>query len=148
MKLIVPVCLLLLITSPAGLPGAELKPIVLNHVTVIDTRTGAANADLTVVVVGEKIKAIGPAGQVQAPSDARVIDGKDKFLIPGLWDMHVHLREEGYLGLLAANGITGVREMGNDPSQISRWRRLTADGKIIGPRIVMAGLIMDGPEPM
>ena len=148
MKLTLPalsVCLLLMITSP-GLPGAELKPIVINHVTVIDTRTGAANADLTVVVVGEKIKALGPA--VEAPSDARVIDGKDKFLIPGLWDMHVHLREEGFLGLLAANGITGVREMGNDPSQISRWRRMTADGKIIGPRIVMAGLIMDGPEPM
>jgi imidazolonepropionase-like amidohydrolase len=61
--------------------------------------------------------------------------------------MHVHLHDPAFLELLVAEGITGVRDMGNDPSMLGEWRARIAAGRVLGPRIVMAGLILDGPDP-
>jgi imidazolonepropionase-like amidohydrolase len=65
------------------------------------------------------------AASITVPSGARVIDGRGKFLIPGLWDMHVHVAMPGgrnVLPLYIANGVTGVRDMASDWATITKWR--------------------------
>src|SRR5947209_6147623 len=75
---------------------AESKPLLLTHVSIIDVQTGRIEPDMTVVIAGEKISALGKAGQISAPANAEMIDGAGKFLIPGLWDMHVHIHDQDF----------------------------------------------------
>jgi len=83
------------------------------------------------------------------------VDGTGKFLIPGLWDMHVHMvfgdwfphGKEITLPLFVANGITGVRDMGGELEVLQKWRKEIAAGTLIGPRIVISGPMLDGPKP-
>jgi hypothetical protein len=128
------------------------KPLVITHVTVIDATGAPAQADMTVVITGERITALGPAGKIEAPANSQQIDGTGKFLIPGLWDMHVHwsspmVPAAPYLGLFTANGVTGVRQMWGFPSHF-QWRKEIAAGTLRGPRMVLAGTIVDGPKPI
>jgi len=104
---------------------------------------------MTVVISGDRITSLGRSGAVRLPRRARVIDGSGKFLIPGLWDMHVHLSysTEAAFPELIANGITGVRDMGGDLQQLDRWRDEIARGDRQGPRILRAGPFVDGPKP-
>ena len=82
------------------------------------------------------------------------VDGSGKFLIPGLWDMHVHMLfgnwfprgKEITLPLFIANGVTGVRDMGGDLAQLDRWRSEIDSGLRVGPRIIRAGPFVDGPK--
>src|SRR6185295_4811771 len=88
------------------------------------------------------------------PAGARTIDAAGKFLIPGLWDMHVHTffgtwvpgGDEVTLPLFIANGVTGVRDMGSDLEPILAARAAIAQGKKLGPRLVIAGPMLDGPK--
>jgi imidazolonepropionase-like amidohydrolase len=83
------------------------------------------------------------------------VDGTGKVLIPGLWDMHVHMvfgdwfprGKEVTLLLFIANGITGVRDMGGELEVLQKWRKEISAGTLIGPRIVMSGPMLDGPQP-
>lgn len=122
--------------------------VVLNHVTVIDATGAPAQGDCAVVIAGDRIAACGKAGEIAMPEGARVIDGSGKFLIPGLWDMHMHLSLTTDLALpaLVANGVTGVRDMGGDLHQIDEWRRAIGSGRRVGPRIFRAGPLVDGPK--
>jgi len=132
------------------------EDLALTHVTVIDTRSGSAQADQTVVIRDDRIARVGPASRIKPPVDVRVIDGRGKFLIPGLWDMHVHLTgpfdqslaTAWSVTLLVANGITGVRSMFDDLALIRNLRTSIAAGTIAGPRIVASGPIVDGPKPI
>src|SRR5262245_10913163 len=125
--------------------GPQRKPLVFTYVTVIDATGAAAKPNLTVVLTGERIAAIGQAGQVRIPKGSQVINAAGKFLIPGLWDMHVHLAKSGEntLPLFIANGITSVRDMGGDPELLLRWRQEVVEGKRLGPRIKTAGPILE-----
>ena len=136
-----------LLTTAAG-PSAPPTALAITHVTVIDARAPAPRSDMTVVISGSRISALGPTGQVAIPKGARVIDGARKFLIPGLWDMHVHLSDatEAAFPLLVANGIAGVRDLGGNLEQLDRWRAEIATGKRLGPLIVRAGPFVDGPK--
>ncbi|HLJ75658.1 MAG TPA: amidohydrolase family protein, partial [Thermoanaerobaculia bacterium] len=80
------------------------------------------------------------------PADAEVIDGRGKFLIPGLWDMHVHLSwsTSSALPVLIANGVTTVRDMGSTLTEIDGWRTRTSEGTLVGPRIFRVGPILNG----
>src|SRR5439155_13765230 len=75
-----------------------------------------------------------------------------KYLIPGLWDMHVHAAFPGldaqFLSLLLANGVTGVREMFSRLDWVESSRRRIARGELAGPRIVASGHILDGTPPI
>ena len=135
----------LLASAPAG---ASAAPIAISGVTVVDASAPAPRTNMTVVVTGRRISAVGATGQVPVPRGARVIDGAGKFLIPGLWDMHGHLTDaaEAAFPLLVANGIAGVRDLGGDLAQIDRWRAEIAQGKRLGPMIVRAGPFVDGPK--
>ncbi len=130
----------------------ELKPLVFTHVTVIDAKGAQERSDMTVVITGDRITALGKADNTVVPEGAQVVDGRRKFLIPGLWDMHVHLvgKKEVLLPLLIANGVTGVRDMGvpmEQLAQIQQWRREIAAGTLLGPRILTPGPILTGPRP-
>ena len=128
--------------------------LAITRVTVIDTTGGPPKSDQTVVVADGRIAAVGPAGAVRPPAEARVIDGTGKFLIPGLWDMHVHVLWEPaidtLLPLMIANGVTGARDMHTHVplDQVKKWVAEIESGKRIGPRMVYAGPIVDGPRPV
>ncbi|MDQ2978957.1 MAG: amidohydrolase family protein [Acidobacteriota bacterium] len=111
--------------------------------------TGASpTRDMTVVMTGNRITGLGKSGRVRLPKRAQIIDGTDKFLLPGLWDMHAHIREtERSFPLFIANGVLGIRDMGGKPEDLFRWRDEVARGALLGPRIVACGPIIDGPEP-
>jgi imidazolonepropionase-like amidohydrolase len=112
--------------------------IVIQDVTVIDVAAAAARPHMTVILAGDHIRAVGPA--LPIPQGARVIPGRGKFLIPGLWDMHVHLwYRENQLPVFLAFGVTGVQDMGSDFSRVSAWRAAIESGKAAGPRIVTSG---------
>jgi len=101
----------------------EAARLVIDHVTVIDA-TG--KPDMTVVIMGQRIEMMGRSGSISIPSNVHVVDARGKFLIPGLWDMHFHSWSENALlfPLLIANGVTGVRDMGNGApaKDIAQWR--------------------------
>jgi imidazolonepropionase-like amidohydrolase len=125
----------------------EQKALVLTHLTIIDVAGGAPKPDMTVVITGDHITDLGEAGKVSVPQGGRVIDAGGKFLIPGLWDMHVHWYSRDTLTLFTANGVTGIRQMfGN--SDLFRWRDEIAKGSLQGPRMVVASPIIDGPQPV
>ena len=143
-------CLLVGCTGGEEKPlSEESKPFVFSHVTVIDTTGAPPKPNMTVVITGDRIAALGKAGTVTIPNDAEIIDAAGKYLIPGLLDMHAHLQEmEPLFPLFIANGVTGVREMGGGPHErINRWREQVASETLLGPRILLAGQIVSGPEP-
>ena len=137
--------------SPLNVASSQ---IYITHVTVIDTETGKEAKDRTVIISGERISEVRDSNDVRPPTDAKVVDGKGKFLIPGLWDMHVHPvrveRLDNMFSMLVANGVLGVRDMGTDMrvADIDPLRKQIADGSLLGPRIVATGQILDGrPKP-
>jgi imidazolonepropionase-like amidohydrolase len=127
----------------AALPLAAAG-IAIQDVTVIDVAAGTARPHMTVVIDEGKISRIGPAASTPLAASTRIIAGKDKFLIPGLWDMHVHLYYKQYLPLFVAFGITGVQDMGSDFSKVSAWRDEIEKGNAIGPHIITSGPPVDG----
>jgi len=131
--------------------------LVIDDVTVIDVKNGQAVTHRSVVVHGTRILAV--VGPEEAEKTHRIkadlIDGKGKYLIPGLWDMHVHMvfgdwfprGKEVTVPLFIANGVTGVRDMGGELEVLQQWRKDISSGKMLGPRIVMSGPMLDGPQP-
>src|SRR2546428_4159362 len=118
----------------------------IEHVTVINVENGTRAADQTVVVTGNKIAAVGPAAKTKAPAGARIVDGTGKFVIPGIWDMHVHalrLMDRG-LPLAVYYGITGIRDMGSTIEQVGEARARVAKGEILSPRLYLAGPPLNG----
>jgi imidazolonepropionase-like amidohydrolase len=123
--------------------------VAITNVTVIDGTSATPRASQTVIVRGNRITAVGAAGSTRAPSDAQVIDGRGKFLVPGFWDMHVHTAIAGgrpLLGLYIANGVTGVRDMAGDWDTLTTWRGEINRGALVGPRIVAAGPYLEGGD--
>jgi imidazolonepropionase-like amidohydrolase len=145
--------ILLMLVSPVFVSGQASGPLALTHLTVIDVRDGTTRADTTVLIAGSRIESVGPSAAIRLPKHTRVVDARGRFLIPGLWDMHVHAlwdaeRPRGFFPLFLANGVTGVREMGG-PMPVAdqvRWRQEVAKGTVLGPRLVIAGPFVDGPH--
>jgi len=128
--------------------GEPARPLAITHVTVIDGTGAAAQPDMTVVIDRGRISALGKSTAISLPQGAETIDGAGKFLIPGLWDMHVHIVGLSYLPLFLANGVTGVREMhAFFPASTLKMRKDIQEGKTLGPRIVAAGALIDGAKP-
>src|SRR6267142_6779961 len=122
--------------------------LVFAHVTVIDATGAEAKPDMTVVIRDGRIAALGRRGTIRLVKSAQVVDASGRFLIPGLWDMHVHeWNKEAFFPLFIANGVVGVRDMFAPLPPIKQWREEVAAGKTIGPHIVAAGIILDGPNP-
>lgn len=135
--------------------GAETPPpapsLVIAGATIIDVRTGDRLPRHAIVMRGDTIIAVGPMDDVESPRGATVIDAGDRFVIPGLWDMHVHAVEAGrapaYWPLLLAHGVTGVRDMGAALDSMVHWRREAWGKPARAPRTVWASPAVDGDLP-
>ena len=137
-------------------PPESRPPVALLDVTIVDVETGGVAPHRTLLVDGGRITAIGAAGQVAIPPGADVLTATGKFLIPGLWDMHVHTGDRSYFKLMVANGVTGARDMGggapdaNDgcesiaAKELIGWREQVTTGTWIGPRLVLSGPAVSG----
>jgi imidazolonepropionase-like amidohydrolase len=143
--------LLALLLVAAQAPAQSDTPLVIRNITVIDVESGARRTAASVLVRGNRIVRVGEVAPDEA-AGARVIDGSGKFLIPGLWDTHVHTAYPGLFQMMSplyvANGVTGVREMFGSLAAVQAWRSAVAQGTLAGPRVVAAGHILDGPTPI
>jgi imidazolonepropionase-like amidohydrolase len=137
--------------------AAQPQTIIFTHATVLDMTGAPAKPDMTVVIVGNRITAVGKSSNIRLPKNAQVVDATGKYLIPGLWDMHVHIfnnasrvgtnNKDTYFPLFIANGVTGVRDMWTDPDDIKmvrEWQRDVEAGKMLAPRIAVGSSIVDG----
>ncbi|HEY6644203.1 amidohydrolase family protein [Povalibacter sp.] len=125
--------------KPAG-------PLAIVNANLFDAVATQSLPDTTIVIEGNRIKAVGPRNQVQVPANAEIIDARGKAVLPGLWDMHVHIQSEEGIQHIAA-GVTTVRDLANDPDQLQAIRRNIDAGDMIGPRIMRLGII-DGRGPL
>lgn len=131
---------------PSEVSEQPVVPVLLSHVRLFDADAKAMRANMSVLIDGNRITGVGPDGQVEVPKGAKRIDASGATLLPGLWDMHVHLQSntDGLLDI--ANGVTSVRDMGNNMDLVTNWRLRFATDKLVGPRLMLAGLI-DGTGP-
>ena len=127
--------------------------IVFTRVSVIDVRTGDVNPNMSVVIEGAQIRAVGKTANTPAPKDSRIVDAAGKYMIPGLWDMHTHTlrpeRLDRWLPLFIANGVTGVRDM-SSPLSLEMIRQSDHEcqtGQRTGPRIMANGRVFGGGFP-
>jgi imidazolonepropionase-like amidohydrolase len=147
---------LLMLCASATAKAQVSSELHIEDVTVIDVKGGPPQPHRCVIVQSDRISDVADQEKCERRHDqATRIGGKGKFLIPGLWDMHVHMvfgdwfprGQEVTLPLFIANGITGVRDMGGELDVLQRWRKEISAGRLIGPRIVMSGPMLDGPQP-
>lgn len=140
---------------PVISPSSVGSATYITHVTVIDTENGKNIQDRTVVISGDRISEVRETKGMKPLAGAKVVDGSGKYVIPGLWDMHVHAvfaeRLDSMFPMFVANGVLGIRDMGTSMplTDIDPLRKETANGSRLGPRIAAAGPILDGrPRPM
>ncbi|MGH8043763.1 MAG: amidohydrolase family protein, partial [Stenotrophomonas sp.] len=148
---------LLLALAPVAL-AAEQADLIIRHATVVDVEHATTHADQAVVVRGNDIVAVGEDRVIATQWNAsRRIDGKGRFLIPGLWDMHVHFgggpelieENKALLPLYIAHGITSIRDCSGDlPEQVLQWRGEIADGTLEGPQLFSSGAKIEGIKPV
>ncbi|HEV2985893.1 MAG TPA: amidohydrolase family protein [Vicinamibacterales bacterium] len=139
------------------------QPLAFTHVTVIDATGSPAQPDMTVVVTGNRINALGKFGAVPIPPNAQVTDARGRFMIPGLQEMHTHAfirARKSFplytLYLFIANGVTGIRDFGSTGvkddfgdypfRQDEEWRQAISAGNILGPRVNMSLTVVNGPR--
>ena len=155
MKILVSCLLSLCVPALYGQPRPNRKAptLILERVTVIDSTGSPAKPDVSVLIVDGKIQSISRTAKTKPVSDAIVIDATGKFLIAGLWDMHVHALSKNepdrFFPLFIANGVTGIRDMGGDIplAQIAQIKKEIASGSRLGPEIFAAGPILEGERP-
>ncbi|HLJ49083.1 MAG TPA: amidohydrolase family protein [Bryobacteraceae bacterium] len=122
-------------------------PIAIVNATLIDGTGALPVADATVVLDGNRIVAAGPKTKVKIPSKATRIDATGRYILPGLWDMHSHYEQVEWGPIYLAAGVTTVRDCGNELEFITAVRDAIREGKGLGPRLLLAGLI-DGAGKM
>jgi len=127
------------------------QSLAIKRVTVIDATGRGPEPDMTVIADGDRIVAVGPWKKTHVPSNAAVVDGTGKFLIPGLWDMHVHGASDARAPwsqlLFLANGVVGVREM-SGPPDAHVWRATQTSNEDPSPTLYLGSPIVDGPNPV
>jgi imidazolonepropionase-like amidohydrolase len=153
-SIVIAFCLLL---KPVSIAQDNPAPglTVITHAPVVNPGTSSVQKNRTVVITGDRITSVSDAEKFQLPKNARVIDATGRYLIPGLWDMHVHSAfgdwfpggRDIILPLFIANGVTGVRDMGGDVPVLMEWRKEIASGQIVGPRMVISGPMLDAYLP-
>jgi imidazolonepropionase-like amidohydrolase len=149
-------------------PRAQSPTVAFRGVTVVDVRDGSLHPEHTVLVAGNRIAAVGPVQEVAVPHDAETVEAAGRYLIPGLWDMHVHsvakmavygtnesvAAHEWHFPLFLAYGVTGVRNMNDRTGDVTleltkSVRRRLAQGDLRGPpRFLTAGPSVDGDPPL
>lgn len=155
-------CLLILLflfamlLAKAQNPGDGAQYIIYNA-QIVDVFTGKIKKEKAVLVENQKIKILGDIKSLSKSAPKAIqIDAHNKFLIPGIWDMHIHLEgqnlvedNKALLPLFFAYGITTVRDCASDlGEQVLAWRNEVNAGKLLGPTIFTAGLKLEGINSM
>lgn len=146
---------MLVCTVPLPAAGAPAV-LAIRQVSVVDVETGRVASNQTVIVDGDRIRAMGPVEELGVPEGAVIYEATGGYLVPGLMDMHVHLFNNWSrrppsvwtFPLFVAHGVTGVREMWTEPvsmTTIQEWRDRVAAGALLAPRVLAAGALVDGP---
>jgi imidazolonepropionase-like amidohydrolase len=131
-------------------PAFGQDTVAIVNVTIIDGTDHPPRTKATVIVEGKKIVAITNARKKPKRATA-IVDGTGKFLIPGLWNNDLHGSYEdakSHFSELVSYGITTVRDMGAPLDDIVRLRDATSSGVLIGPRVFIAGPLLEGPIPI
>jgi hypothetical protein len=147
------ILLIIVLSAVSTTAFCQPTPLAITHVTVIDATGSLPQKDMTVLILNGRISKIEQTVK-KIPKKFNVINATGKFLIPGLWDAHVHTlwdssRAVLFFPLFIANGVTSVREMGGPmpaQDQVS-WRNKISSGEIQGPRLFVPGPFVDGPRP-
>lgn len=132
-------------TKPATPAGSEGRVLAIVGATVIPGDGSAALANRTVLVEGDRITAVGPAGSVAVPAGAEVVAATGRFVVPGLIDMGVYGLTEDDGELYVAHGITTIRHLRGSTLHLS-WRERAASKKTLGPWIHTSRTAVDGPK--
>lgn len=135
------------VAQAATLGRKPVGPVAFKGVRTYDAASRIFLIDQTVIVSGSTILEAGPSSKVAIPAGAEVIDGAGKTLVPGLFDMHVHLSSDSGGLIDIATGVTSVRDLANDPDDLGARKAAFDKGELIGPRVFMAGII-DGRGPL
>jgi len=120
--------------------------VAITHVTVVDVEHGTLLVDRTVLVRGSRIERVDSAPRVDLPRRAQTVDATGQFLIPGLWDMHVHMDDARTARQLLSWGITGARVMSGGLEETLALRQHVLGDQQQGPRLYVVGLALHGPE--
>ena len=146
-------------------PADDPETLGITNVNIVDVASGSIIPDQSVITKNGRISHIGSANE--ALNASQTIDGRGKYLIPGLWEMHAHVSSDEQsrnilFPLYVINGVTGIRSMGTDcfdravrpchdlkdPIHVTnQWRSDIADGRQIGPRIIAGSDFVVGPGP-
>lgn len=125
------------------LTRAWAADLLLRNVNIVDVRTGNILQHRSLLIHHDRIVSI--AANIRAVHSEEIIDGRGRYLIPGLWDMDVHLwYEEDQFPMYLAWGVTGVRDMGSDLARVKHWRSEIKSGALLGPHIETCGPAVDG----
>lgn len=135
-KPLVPIVIMVSVTlAHIPLCLAQDSAFAITHVSVIDVARGKVLPDMTVVVRGTNIESVAPSRQVILPKSTMVAQGRGKFIVPGLWDMHVHFRDtDRDLKMDVANGVLGIRNMGAQPRTYFRCATRLPLGSVLGQK--------------
>jgi imidazolonepropionase-like amidohydrolase len=156
LRLLAAVAVLVAGVTPAA--ARERVDLLLCNATVIDVAAGQERTGQAVAVRGDTILAVGPDAQIgRRFSAVRSIDATGQFVMPGLWDMHVHFgggselieENKALLPLYVAYGVTAVRDAAADlGDSVLRWRTEVAAGRLLGPTIFTSGPKLEGYKPL
>jgi imidazolonepropionase-like amidohydrolase len=130
-----------------GISGSHAEKIALVGGTLIDGTGHEPIPDSVVVIEKGRIVDAGPKSRVKIPGGAQKIDARGKTILPGLWDMHAHFEQVEWGPIYLAAGATTVRDCGNEFEFISAVRDAVVNGRGLGPRLLMAGIV-DGTGPL
>jgi imidazolonepropionase-like amidohydrolase len=139
------------LTLDAATTLPRVEPFRSSHYALTGGRlidgTGAAPIERAVVIVNNnKIEAVGSADTVRIPKGLATIDVSGKSILPGLWDMHAHVGQAEWGPVYLAAGVTTARDMGGEFEAVTTLRDSWRDGRLVGPRLLLAGLV-DSPGP-
>jgi imidazolonepropionase-like amidohydrolase len=136
-----------LVDISKGISGSHAEKIALVGGTLIDGTGREPIPDSVVVIEKGRILDAGPKSRVRIPGGAQKIDARGKTILPGLWDMHAHFEQVEWGPIYLAAGATTVRDCGNEFEFITAVRDAVANGRGLGPRLLMAGIV-DGTGPL
>jgi imidazolonepropionase-like amidohydrolase len=158
MKTLLAVALAAALSMPHLVPAQDRADLLIRQATIVDIEQGRLIADQAVATAGDRILAVGKDADVARKwAAARTVEAQNRFLIPGLWDMHVHFgggpelieENQALLPLYVAHGITTVRDASGDiPYDVLNWRRAIADGSLLGPTLLSSGPKIEGVKPI
>lgn len=144
--------------SPLQAATRDQADVIIRHATIVDVEHGQLLPDQAVATRGNRIVAVGHDADVAKRWHAeQTVNGHNRYLIPGLWDMHVHFgggealigENRALLPLYVANGVTTIRDASGDlPLDVLNWRREITEGSLFGPRLLSSGPKIEGIKPV